>query len=768
MLMAARMPAFLFLLLISFSVVAQENPADTTQKTLMRTCFGCHNEKLASGGLSLQNLKAHAVPAALPQWENILRKVRGGEMPPPNGPKLAEDARMAVASFLERSLDDHYRQAPDPGTTVLHRLNRAEYSNAIRDLLDLDLDHSATLPTDDSGFGFDNIGSVLTSSPLLLEKYLSTARRVARLAVGTVKPAAALERYTARSPEMLGPDELPLSLTGGMAFRRYFPLDAEYTILVRLRGGPDPTLPAPQLEVRVDGARQQVLTTNVDTAEENQATRNYEIRVVLKAGHHTIAAGLLQDAVKSELGILPRTFGPPRPNQRFGLGVEYISIGGPFNAKGAADTPSRRRIFTCQPSAALNEAACAEKILTTLARRAYRRPVTKADTQPLLEFFAQGRRDGNSFEAGIEMALRAVLMSPNFLFRMEKSPAGAQPGSIHAVSDLELASRLSFFLWSSIPDETLLGLAEQNRLRPNLEAQVRRMLTDPRAKSLTTNFAGQWLQLRNITGVKPDPDKFPQFDDSLRAAFQKESEMFFEHLIEQDRPVTDLIAADYTFLNDRLARHYGIRGVRGAYFRKVAVNPAERGGILSQGGVLTVTSYPTRTSPVLRGKWVLENVLGSPPPPPPADVPDLEDHAAASAKDLRAALEKHRASPACASCHSRLDPLGFTLETYDAVGTHRRAEGGAPIDASGALPNGKVIDGPQGLKEILMARQDEFVDCLAEKLLIYSLGRGLEATDLPVVRQIRRDTAAGNYRFSSLVLSIVKSVPFQQRRTPAS
>jgi mono/diheme cytochrome c family protein len=761
------MPAFSFLLLLSVSALAQENPADATQKTLVRTCYGCHNDKLSSGGLSLQNLKAHAVPAALPQWERILRKVRGGEMPPPNGPKLAEEARTALVSYLESTLDAHYRQAPDPGAPVLHRLNRAEYSNAIRDLLDLDLDHSTTLPADDSGFGFDNIGSILTSSPLLLEKYLSTARRVARLAVGAVRPAAAVERYTARSPEILGPDELPLSLTGGMAIRRYFPLDAEYTILVRLRGEPDPTLPVPQLEFLVNGARQQILPASVDPAEENQATRNFEIRAPLKAGHHSIGAGLLLDSAKSELGIVPRSFGPPRPGQRFGLSVEYIAIGGPFNPKGASDTASRRRIFVCQPTAGLSETACAEKIVTTLARRAYRRPVTKADTQPLLEFFAQGRRDGNSFEAGIELALRAVLMSPHFLFRMEKSSAGAKPGSIHAVSDLELASRLSFFLWSSIPDEALLRLAEQNKLRPNLEAQVRRMLADPRARALTTNFAGQWLQLRNITGVKPDPDKFPQFDDSLRAAFQRESELFFDYLIEQDRPVTDLIAADYTFLNDRLARHYGIQGVRGAYFRKVAVNPAERGGILSQGGVLTVTSYPTRTSPVLRGKWVLENVLGSPPPPPPPDVPDLEDHAAASAKDLRAALEKHRASPACASCHSRLDPLGFTLETYDAVGAHRRAEGGAPIDATGALPNGKVIDGPQGLKNILMARKDEFVDCLAEKLLIYALGRGLEATDFPVVRQIRRETAAGNYRFSSLVLSIVQSVPFQQRRSPA-
>ncbi len=755
------------LITTAVTALAQQPGADAVQKTLTRTCFGCHNDKLKSGSISLQSLKLNAIPQNLGEWEKILRKVRAGEMPPPNGPKLADEPRTMVADHIEKILDANYAAKPNPGTPTLHRLNRAEYSNAIRDLLALDLDHSATLPTDDSGYGFDNIGSVLTTSPLLLEKYISTARRVARLAVGTVKATPALERYTARSREALSVDEMPLTMRGGLAIRRYFPLDAEYSILVRMRGTPDPVLPVNQLDIRVDGSRAKLLAANVDPAEENQVTRNFEIRVPLKAGMHVISAGLLAESLRSEAGVQSRRPGVPPPPP-LGLAVDYITIGGPFDAKGAGDTPSRRRIFTCRPTTLAGEPACAQQILLPIARRAWRRPVTTAELAPLMKLFAEGRKDGKSFDAGIESALRAILVSPNFLFRVEQTPAGIVAGASHKVSDLELASRLSFFLWSSIPDDELLRLAAVRQLRPQLAAQIRRMLADPKSKALVDNFAGQWLQLRNIAGWKPDPDKYPQFDESLRAAFQKESELFFAHIIEQDRSVVDLLSSDYTFLNDRLARHYGIEGVKGSYFRRVAVNPAERGGILSQGGVLTVTSYPTRTSPVLRGKWILENVLGSPPPPPPPDVPDLEDHANNSPKDLRAALEKHRASPACASCHSRLDPLGFSLENYDAIGKFRKTEGGAPIDSSGALPNGRLLEGPSGLKQVLMSRQDEFVDCLAEKLLIYALGRGLEPADMPIVRQIRRDAAKGNYRFSALVESIVNSVPFQMRRSPQS
>jgi len=757
--------ATIYLFLIALSSFAQQAAPDAVQKTINRTCFGCHNEKLKSGSLSVQGLKTSAIPGAIPEWEKILRKVRGGEMPPPNGPKLTDEAREAIVGHLETELDANFAKHPNPGTPSIHRLNRAEYSNAIRDLFALDLDHSSTLPTDDSGYGFDNIGSVLSTSPMLLEKYLSTARRVARLAVGTVKAAPAIERYTARSREALTTDEMPLSLRGGLAIRRYFPLDAEYSILVRMRGTPDPILPVSQLDIRVDGVRSKVLAANVDGAEENQATRNFEIRLPLTAGMHTIAAGLLVESTRSEAGVqAARRFPGQAPT--VGLSVDYITIGGPFQPKGPGETASRKRLFTCRPAPNQAEEICAKQILMPLARRAYRRPVLPAELAPLLKLFAEGRKDGASFDAGIETAVRAILVSPNFLFRVEKTPAGIAAGATHKVSDLELASRLSFFLWSSIPDDKLLRLAANRQLRPVLAAQVKRMLADPKAKALVENFAGQWLQLRNIASWKPDPDKYPAFDESLRAAFQKESELFFANLIEQDRSVLDLINADYTFLNDRLARHYEIKDIKGSYFRRVAVNPEERGGILSQGGILTVTSYPTRTSPVLRGKWVLENILGSPPPPPPADVPDLEDRASNSPKDLRAALEKHRASPACASCHSRLDPLGFSLENYDAVGRFRKTEGGAAIDSTGALPNGKVFEGPAGLKQVLMGRQDEFVDCLAEKILIYALGRGLEASDQAVVRQIRRQTAKGEYRFSALVQSVVNSVPFQMRRSP--
>ncbi|MEP7367519.1 MAG: DUF1592 domain-containing protein, partial [Acidobacteriota bacterium] len=640
------------------------------------------------------------------------------------------------------------------------------YSNAIRDLLALDLDHAATLPTDDSGYGFDNIGEVLTVSPLLLEKYMTTARRVARLALGTVRAAPAIEKYTpGRGRESLPVDAMPLSERGGMALRRYFPLDAEYSILVRVRGTPDASLPQSKLDIRVDGTRQKLFDLAVDTAEESQHTRNYEIRVQLSAGMHDIAAAFLAESMKGEPGVVAtrRFSAPPTASE---ASVEYITIGGPFEAKGPGSTASRKRIFVCRPAAGQSESLCARRIIGTLARRAYRRPVTPSDLAPLMKLFAHGRADGKTFDAGIETALRAVLVSPNFLFRVERDPQGALPGAVHRVSDLELASRLSFFLWSSIPDDELLRVASLGQLRATLPVHVKHMLADPKAKALVENFGGQWLHLRNVASWRPDPEKYKDFDEQLRAALETETRMFFEYIVRQDRSVLDFIDADYTFANARLARHYGLKDVRGNYFRRVSVDANERGGILSQGSVLMVTSYPTRTSPVLRGKWILENVLGSPPAPPPPDVPDLEDKAATSAKDLRAALEKHRANPACASCHSRLDPMGFALENYDGTGKFRKSEGGADIDSSGALPNGTMVHGPGELKKILIGRQEEFLDCLAEKFLTYALGRGLEYTDLPAVREIRRQTIAGENRFTAMTLGVVNSTAFQMRRTP--
>jgi len=733
------------------------------QTILSSYCQGCHNESNRSGGVSVEGLKASAVGEAGMTWEKILRKVRTGEMPPLGLPRPKAADTASFVSWLEKELDTHATAKRNPGTPMVHRLNRAEYSNSIRDLLGLRLDHAASLPADDAGYGFDNIGSVLTVSPLLMEKYMTTARRVSRLAVGTVKASPAIERFNpGKGPALDASDELPLNLRGGLLLKYYFPVDAEYSLMVRVRGVPAAKAPPPKLDVRIDGVRTKLHDVIIDTNEEAQITRNYELRLPITAGLHSIGASFLAETLKQEVGVVVRNRfgggGGPPP----GVSVEYLQVGGPFNVSGPGDTESRKAIFVCRPAKGQLETPCARRILTGLARKAYRRPVTAADITPLMNLFATGRKDGGSFDSGIEMALKAVLVSPSFLFRVERDAA---PG-VHAVSDLELASRLSFFLWSSIPDEELLRLAEQNKLRAALPAQVRRMLADAKAKSLVENFAGQWLQLRNIPSWRPDPEKYPQFDDALRTAMQRETELFFEYIVREDRNVLDFISADYSFLNERLARHYGVQGVKGTYFRKVTLNGEERGGVMTHGSVLTVSSYPTRTSPVLRGKWILENILATPPPPPPAGVPDLAEKAANSAKDLRAALEKHRASAGCASCHSRLDPLGFALENFDAIGKFRAMEDGAKVDASGSLPGGINFEGPAGLKKVLMERQNYFVECISEKLLTYALGRGLEHYDLPVVRQVRREAAAKDNRFSELVLAIANSVPFQMRRSP--
>ncbi|HUQ95479.1 MAG TPA: DUF1592 domain-containing protein [Bryobacteraceae bacterium] len=740
-----------------------QTPA-ASQALIKTYCIGCHSEKLKTAGIALDRVRANAVPANLMTWEKVLRKVRTGEMPPLNLPRPDATANAAFLHWLESELDRAAVANPNPGSPSIHRLNRAEYGNSVRDLLALDLDHSASLPPDDSGYGFDNIGAVLTVSPLHMEKYLAAARRVSRLAVGTLKVSPSLEKFNAsRGVEADSIDGLPVNVRGGISVRRYFPMEAEYSILVRVRGNPSQNMPPPKLDVRLDGDRLQLFDAAISQAEEEQYTRNFELRIPLTAGFHTIGAAFLNEYGKVEGGPIPTRERPAPPPP---VSVEYLAIGGPFKVTGPGDTEARRRIFTCRPAAGEAEEPCARKNIVALARRAYRRPVEDSDITPLVNLFASGRKAGGSFDAGMENALRAILVSPSFLFRIERTPQGALPGSVVNVTDLELASRLSFFLWSSIPDEELLRLAEQNKLRPVLNQQVRRMLADEKARTLVDNFAGQWLHLRNVAGWRPDPERYPQFDDSLRAALQKETELFFAHLVKEDRSVLDFVNADYTFLNDRLARHYGIDGIKGNYFRKVALSGEERGGVLTHGSVLTVTSYPTRTSPVLRGKWILENVLGAPPPPPPPDVPDLADSAAISAKDLRAALEKHRANAACASCHSRLDPLGFALENYDAIGKFRTSEGGAEIDSSSALPGGATFRGPAGLKKVLLERQDEFIECLTEKLLTYGLGRGLEYYDVPAVRQIRREAARNGYRFSSLALAIVNSVPFQMRRIP--
>ena len=729
--------------------------------TLDQYCTTCHNDRSLRAGLSLESVRGDDVAAHTTVLEKVLRRLRTGEMPPPSRPRPSESTTAQLVTWLETSLDRVALDAPDPGAPAIHRLNRAEYRNAVRDLLGIDLDHARDLPADDSGYGFDNIGDVLTVSPLHIEKYVSAARRVSRLAVGTSTPRPIVVKYTpasgTRNEAIAG---LPPNQRGGTLFRHFFPFDADYTITVRIRGGRVAHMPAPQLDVRVDGERVRLFEADYETNEANQGTRNYEVSVTLPAGDHTIGAGFL-----TEYATDPQN---PRDRQSAGYSVDYVLVGGPFEATGVGQGESQQRIFVCRPEPGSAEEPCARRILSTLARRAYRTPVTPRDIDPLILLFTEGRADGGSFEHGIEMGLSGVLVAPRFLFRAPVVPDGGRPGEVYRLSDLDLASRLSFFLWSSIPDEELLSLAEEGVLSqpPVLAGQITRMIADPKSRALVDNFGGQWLHLRNVADWTPDPERYRGFDESLRYAFQQETELFLEHLIREDRSVLDLINADYTFVNERLADFYGIEGVEGGYFRRVSLEGTNRGGVFTQASVLMVTSYPTRTSPVLRGKWVLENLLGAPPPPPPPDVPALTDAAETSAGSLREALEQHRADPACAVCHTRMDPLGFALESFDAVGRFRTADNGVMIDDSGALPDGTPVNGPSGLRDVLMARRVEVVETLAEKLLTYAIGRGLEASDRPALREIRRRVESDDYRFSALVSGIVDSVPFRMRRIP--
>ena len=743
---------------------AAEAGAELLRDTVRRYCVACHNDRTATAGLSLQRVDAGRVAAQAPILEKVFRKLRAGEMPPADRPRPDAAAAARLVSWLETALDRAAAAAPDPGAPAIHRLNRAEYRNAVRDLLGLDLDHARDLPADDSGYGFDNIGDVLTVSPLHVEQYVAAARRVSRLAVGGLTPRPVIERY---EPPDGTVDEaiagLPPNERGGILFRHHFPFDADYTLTVRVRGRRAAGMPAPRLDVRVDGRRVRLLDADFDPDEANQLTRNFELRLPLPAGEHEVGAAFLTEYARHT--EYARGADGVETN---GYSVDYVLVGGPWDAAGAGETDAQRRLFVCRPAEGEAEEPCARRILTRLARRAWRRPVDAGDVAPLLDLFALGRADGERFEDGIEMALSGVLVSPSFLFRAPRPPEDGAPGAAYRLSDVDLASRLSFFLWSSIPDERLLDLAERGLLSdpPVLERQISRMLADPKAAALVENFGGQWLHLRNVAGWTPDPVHFPGFDDSLRYAFERETALFLEHLIREDRSVLELIDADYTFLNERLAGFYGIDGVAGGYFRRVPLARGARGGVLTHGSVLMVTSYPTRTSPVLRGKWVLENLLGAPPPPPPPDVPALAADAGTSAGGLREALERHRANPACAACHAKLDPLGFALENFDAVGAWRTEDGGAPVDASGTLPGGARVDGPAGLRRVLRERRVEFVETLAAKLLTYALGRGLEWYDQPAVREIRRRAEAGDHRFSALAAAIVDSVPFRFRRIP--
>ncbi len=767
------------------TLAASAGAAPAPRALVGQYCAGCHNQKALVAGVSLDGVDFANPGANASLIERVLRKVRGGEMPPAGMPRPAEPVAAAFVKSLEGALDKAAAAHPDPGRPAIHRLNRAEYSNAIRDVLALDIQPGASLPPDDSGYGFDNIGDVLSVSPVLLERYMSAARLVARQAVGDTKIKPAVEDLPARqdAPGSAGrdrnervSDDLPFDSRGGFALQYYFPVDAEYVIRVKLNGGGG-------------GANRPAL----------------EIRQPIHAGLRTIGVTFLRESAKAEVAIPGGRRGggaaagaaqggrgqaaePPPPAEldlrldgaklkRFevpaGGGapqVTGISLDGPYNITGPGDTPSRARIFVCHPAAAKDEEPCARTILATIARRAFRRPVTDSDLKPLLTFYQSGRTE-RDFDFGIEKALRALLVSPDFLFRIEQDPRGAAPGSIYRLSDFELASRLSFFLWSSVPDDQLLDLAEKGKLKDPavLDAQVRRLLDDPRSDSLVSNFAGQWLYIRNLSQQKPDPDAFPEFDESLRQSFQQETELFFRNILREDHSVTELLDANYTFLNQRLAEHYGIPNIYGSQFRKVELTDPNRGGLLGQGSILTVTSYPNRTSVVQRGKWILDNLLGSPPPPKPADVPELNPHA----KDgrpltMREQMDLHRSNAICASCHARMDPIGFALENFDGVGKWRDKDSGNPIDATGKLPGGLQFEGPAGLKKLLVSTyRDQFDTVVAEKLLTYALGRGLEYYDMPAVRAIMRQSAPQNYRMSAIITAIVRSTPFQMRRTQA-
>ncbi len=761
---------------------------DSSPRAILDTyCVTCHNARARIGGLSLATLDPERPEAAPDTWETVVRKLKVGVMPPQGARQPDEATRNALVADLERGLDRVAGRNPYPGQPSLHRLNRAEYANAVRDLLALEIDAPSLLPPDDPVYGFDNIGEALALSPALLERYASAASQIATLAVGDaadVVPGSSVYRAAADLSQDTHNEGLPLGTVGGFLARPTLPLDGEYLIKVTLfktnlglmRGLEFPR----DLQILVDGEPVFALTVGgKDSFEEmlqNQTAHaraleaRMQVRLPLKAGTRAIGAAFAQRAdvlnsrriqamIRTTTDTSETLIGPPH--------IDTLTIVGPFNPTGPGDTPSRQRVFACRPSTGAPEAeaaACARRILSTLARRAYRGTDTPDDVEELMRFYADGRSDGG-FDRGIAFAIERLLSAPKFLVRMEADTA-RRAGAVYNVSDVELASRLSFFLWSSIPDDELLALAGRGRLRNAavLEQQVRRMLADPRSRALVDNFAGQWLQLRNLRSAFPDSREYPDFDAQLRLAFQRETELFVESIMREDRSILELLTADYTFVNARLARHYGIPNVQGDHFRRVPVPSESRRGLLGQGSILTVTSHSSRTSPVRRGKWILETLLGSPPPAPPPNVPALAEKTGQDRPlTMRERMEAHRANPVCASCHKAMDPLGFALENFDAVGAWRARDGRAPIDSAGVFVDGAPVDGPAALRAAVLRRPDNFATAMTEKMLIYALGRGLDARDMPTVRRIVREAADDDYAFSSVVLGIVRSLPFQKR-----
>jgi mono/diheme cytochrome c family protein len=735
---------------------------------LDKYCVACHNDRLKTAGLMLDRTDLSQVGSGAEMWEKVLRKLRAGMMPPAGRPRPDKPARDAFVAWLEAEIDRTAAARPNPGPPSVHRLNRTEYGNAIRDLLALDVDTSVLLPGDDAAFGFDNIADLLKVSPVLLDGYLAAANKISRLAVGDPAVSLGSAGYNV-SKLMLQQDrmndDLPFGSRGGLAVRHFFPYDGEYVIKIRVNG---PANPPQAVEVRVDGTRVAQLPTVGREDEEPWDKGAVETRVPIKAGPRVLGVSFVRQAVAPE-NRYPQYY--PWGNSanfytntgavRY-LNVTTVDVSGPFNPGGPGDTPSRRRIFVCRPATAHDEEPCASRILAQLARRAYRRPVADRDVEPLMAFFRSARSKGD-FDAGIRLALERLLADPSFLFRVEQDAGGEGGGRSGRVSDMELASRLSFFLWSSIPDDELLQVAEQGVLRDPavLDRQVRRMAADRRSKMLVTNFGAQWLYLRNVKQAKPDTYSFPDWDDDLRESLAQETELFLQSQVRDDRSLMDLLTANYTFVNERLARHYGLPNVYGERFRRVTLPDTRRAGLLGHASILTVTSQPNRTSPVLRGKWLLENLLGAPPPPPPPDVPALPEGQKDEPKTMRERMEQHRRNPVCASCHAVMDPLGFSLENFDAIGKWRSTADGQQVDVSGSLPDGSTFTGPDGLRRMLESRREDFVLTVVEKLLTYALGRGVEYYDMPAVRKIVREAAGSDYRWSSIILGIARSNPFQ-------
>jgi mono/diheme cytochrome c family protein len=759
--------------------------------TINRYCVTCHNDRLKTAGLSLAGLDVEHPAANAETWEKVIRKLRTSAMPPPNAPRPDAATYNALASYLETSIDRDALANPHPGKLALvHRLSRTEYQNAVRDLLAIDalpkeIDYPVLLPPDNSSSGFDNIADLLFMSPAIMERYLDAAEKISRLAMGDPNAPVMVNRYRLDAEQWQGArvDELPWGTRGGLAVKSTFPADGEYVVRVQLAV---PPAEPHQVEISVGGERVRLVALGASArgarggrgrsagadansdgtgrqpqqrTGEPDPDKPFDVRIPVKAGPHLVGVTFIErDEVQDEATLRPRMRG-----RGFEPALSLVTISGPYGGKTPVDSPSRRQILTCRTE----DDGCAKRILLSLTRRAYRRPTADADVKDLLPFYEQGRAE-RGFNYGIQRALERLLVSPQFLFRVEHDSSNA-PGATFHISDLELASRLSFFVWSSIPDDELLSLAEQKKLSDPvvLDREVRRMLRDPRSASMVTNFAEQWLFLRDIEARQPDGLLFPDFDESLRDAMQKETTLFVGSVLREDRSVLDLLTANYTFVNARLARHYGIPNVQGSYFRRVTFPPdSPRGGLLGQGSILTLTSYATRTSPVVRGKWVLENLLSSAPPPPPANIPALktEGDEPGQALSMREAMSKHRSNPSCAGCHVRMDPIGFSMENFDAVGRWRdRDASNNAIDASGVLPNGTTFDGVGGLKKILLADKDQFVTTVAEKLLMYALGRNLQYYDQPSVRAIVRGAAPANYTLTSLVVGIVKSTPFELR-----